>query len=392
MTETKLTRASLAVLIVGFLVLFVGGGSRFAIGLVLKPMAEELDWTRGALGATAGIFLVVSAVCMFVSGRLSDRFSLRSVLCGGLLISALGIGSMSYVSTPWQALLFYGIVFAVGNGLASIAPVGVMISRWFADRIGLANATTTSGIGIGQLFIIAGLATALSDIGWRSAFVWLAIANLVLLPVVFANLGRSQAGAFARTAPRTDSGTTLREAMRTRQFWLLLLAYAICGFQDFFVATHIVAFAQDHDVDTLLAGYMLAAMGLTGVIGVMLAGAWSDRHGPKRATVFCFLLRIAIFGLILFDQSTVSVATFALLYGITFWLTAPLTVVFTRNAFGAAHLGAISGLIVMVHHMCGGLGAYVGAAIFDAQGNYDLVFVLMFALSVAAAAASARLR
>ena len=32
------------VLAAGFLVLFVGGGSRFAIGLTLKPMAEQLSW------------------------------------------------------------------------------------------------------------------------------------------------------------------------------------------------------------------------------------------------------------------------------------------------------------------------------------------------------------
>ncbi|MCP4318580.1 MAG: MFS transporter [Hyphomicrobiales bacterium] len=386
MSAAELSRKSLTVLGIGFLVLFVGGGSRFAIGLVLKPMAEDLDWTRGVFGGAAAIFLIVSSLCMFASGRLADRYSLRIVLCGGLLISAIGTASMSFVHAPWQALAFYGIIFAIGNGLASIAPVGVMVSRWFPGRIGFANAITVSGVGVGQLIIIGGLAFVLTDIGWRSAYVWLGAINIALVPFVFAGMAMGREKANALGAINDDRiGATLSQAMRTARLWVLVAVYAICGFQDFFLATHIVAFAQDRGVETLMAGNLLAFMGLAGVAGVLLSGLWSDRSGPQRATFACFLLRTAIFALILFDQNTVSVALFALLFGTTFWVTAPLTVVFARDAFGMTHLGAISGMIVMIHHMCGGLGAYFGAVMFDLEGNYDTAFVVMLALSAIAA-------
>lgn len=392
MSGPALTRTSLAILVVGFLVLFVGGGSRFAIGLVLKPMAEDLDWSRSTIAASAGIFLAVSATCMFISGKLADRFSLKTVLCGGLLIAALGIGAMRFVTEPWQAIVAYGVFFAIGNGIASIAPVGVMVSRRFPGRTGLANAITTSGIGIGQLFIIGALTAALTAIGWRSGFFWLGIVNLMLIPVVISAMTQSQDPAAPSPEPKAHTGMTLREAMRGKQFWLLALVYAICGFQDFFVATHVVAFAQDKGVGALFSGNLLAAMGLAGVLGVLLAGLWSDRKGPKQATLFCFVLRIAIFGLILVDQSTVSLTIFALAFGITFWITAPLTVIFARDAFGTAHLGALSGLIVMIHHMCGGLGAYLGAVMFDVQGHYNGAFVLMLTLSIGAGLMTLALR
>ena len=385
MSGPALTRTSLAILVVGFLVLFVGGGSRFAIGLFLKPMAEDLGWTRSTLAASAGIFLAVSATCMFISGKLADRFSLKTVLCGGLLVAALGIGAMRYVTAPWQALLAYGVIFAIGNGIASIAPVGVMVSRRFPGRTGFANAITTSGIGIGQLIIIGALTAALAAIGWRAGFMWLGIANLALIPIVVVAMSKSLEPDASAPPKQAPSGATLREAAGGKQFWLLIFVYAVCGLQDFFVATHVVAFAQDKGLGALFAGNVLAAMGLAGVVGVLVTGLWSDSKGPKQATLFCFILRIALFALILVDQSTVSVSLFALGFGITFWLTAPLTVVFARDAFGTAHLGAISGLIVMVHHMCGGLGAYFGAVLFDIQGHYDTAFMIMLALSVAAA-------
>ena len=58
------------VLAAGFVILFIGGGARFAIGLTLKPMVEELGWLRGDLGLAVAVFQVVSAIFMFVAGKM----------------------------------------------------------------------------------------------------------------------------------------------------------------------------------------------------------------------------------------------------------------------------------------------------------------------------------
>src|SRR5205823_9859007 len=113
-------------------------------------------------------------------------------------------------------------------------------------------------------------------------------------------------------APPSPSATTLRSAAGSRRFWLLLAVYAICGFDDFFVTTHVVAFAQDRGVEALLAGNLLALMGLTALVGVLAAGAWSDRAGPVWPTAAAFAARVAVFALISLDQSPASVAIFAL--------------------------------------------------------------------------------
>ncbi len=115
-------------------------------------------------------------------------------------------------------------------------------------------------------------------------------------------------------------------------------------------------------------------MGLTALIGVIGAGVLSDRFGPIWPTALSFAARIAVFALVMADQSAISVAIFALVFGVTFLVTAPLTIVFISESFGTRHLGALSGLITMVHHIFGGLGAYLGAAAFDATGDYNIIF------------------
>jgi len=376
-------RAALIVLGACFLVLLIGGGARFGIGLAFKPMVEELGWTRGQLGLAVGLYMVVSAFATFVGGRMADRTSPRFLLGGGTLVGGIGLALMSLVSTPWHAILFYGLVFAVGNGLASMAPVGVMVMRAAPGRAGLANSVAMSGISVGQLVVTAVLTVVLVAVGWRSVFIWLAVAHLGLLALVMPALpAESQQ---QRTALATE-GLDLRAAAGTRKFWLLLAIYAICGLDDFFVVTHVVAFAQDKGVPTVVAGNLLALMGLAGLVGVIAGGALSDRFGPGRVSAVTFGVRIAVFGLIVVDQSPLSIAIFALAFGATFLVTAPMTVLFVRDCFGTRNLGALSGFITMVHQIFGGLGAYGGALAFDATGSYDPAFIVMLAASAAALA------
>jgi predicted MFS family arabinose efflux permease len=361
-----------------FLVLLVGGGARFAIGLTFRPMVDEFGWARGELGLAVGAYMLVSAVATYIAGRLADRLSPRMLLIGGMIVGGIGIGLMSLVAQPWHALLLYGVVFAIGNGVASLVIVGVIVVRIYPGRAGLANAVAISGMSVGQLLIIAVLASLLAQIGWRSVFVWIGIAHLVLLPLLLA------LPAASGTQPVATASLSLGEAARTGRFWLLLAIYAICGLDDFFVTTHVAAFAQDRGLGILAAGNLLAFMGLTGLAGVIASGLASDRLGPVWPTAAAFAARVVVFGWIAIDQSPISIAIFALVFGATFLVTAPLTVVFVRESFGTRNLGALTGLITMVHQIFGGVGAYAGAAIFDATGTYDAAFVLMLASAVVA--------
>ena len=144
------------------------------------------------------------------------------------------------------------------------------------------------------------------------------------------------------------------------------------------------ACALDEGVDTLLAGNMLAFMGLTGLAGVLLAGVLNDRFGPVLPTALCFALRIVLCALLLLSREPAVIVGAALLYGMTFWMTAPLAVVFARESASIALLGTVSGLITMAHHVAGGIGALAGASIFDAYGSYTRAFVAMLLLSVVA--------
>ena len=408
------------ILATGFTVLFFSSGSRFAFGLLLKPMSEDLELSRSALSAAATCFMVVSALAMPFVGRLVDSYSVRVVVASSAVLASIGIGLMGLAQTQWQIILLYGVIYAIGNGGTSVGPIGVMISRWFERGRGTATSAAMSGNAIGQLIIITALASALVHIGWRNAYITLGVANLlIVVPLVLAFVrpnpepdstrhsreggnpeGRGSGENPAHTVspsatvrsepaePPTPSAGTAAIPARTiftsRQLWILLVVYAICGFQDFFIATHVVAFAQDKGLTAAFSGTLYAFMGLLGLFGVMSAGLLADRFSSVHPTALCFLARIVVFALIILNQSTPAIVVFALLYGFTFLITAPLTVTFAGTMFGAPRLGMMSGIINMTHQIAGGLGALVGGLVFDARGSYDAAFVLMLALAVLA--------
>ena len=367
---------------------------------MLKPMVDDLDWTRSALSLGATVYMVVSALAMPFVGRLADRYELRWILGAGAAVGAVGIGLMSLVSSPWQLFVVYGLVFALGNACMSNPVVSVMIVRWFPDRRGLANSVAVSGNAIGQLVIVGALAQSLVRFGWRWSYAGLGFANLVILaPVVLLAArsapgraaGRAHASASIATGPIPgDAGDT--SLLTSGQLWLLIGIYAICGFQDFLVATHVVAFALDVGIGTLVAGNLLALMGVMGLLGVLASGYLADLMGPGRPTLLCFVMRIGIFALIIVSQAKASVVAFALLYGFTFLMTAPLTVMFSGNIFGQTRMGRVSGTISGVHQICGGLGALVGALSFDIWGSYGPAFTLLLALSIVATGATLLVR
>ena len=142
-----------------------------------------------------------------------------------------------------------------------------------------------------------------------------------------------------------------------------------------------VAFALDLGLTYRVAGHILAFMGVLGIIGVLISGVASDKFGPARPVLLCFLIRLPIFAFIMLEQNTTAIVIFAFLYGFTFLMTAPLAVIFSAKLFGSKRLGMLNGLISSVHQISGGLGAYVGAMIFDLWNTYNGAFLLMTVLS-----------
>jgi predicted MFS family arabinose efflux permease len=172
--------------------------------------------------------------------------------------------------------------------------------------------------------------------------------------------------------------------MRTRSFWLFAVAMSVCGAGDFLLTTHLVPMATDHGVPTSTAVAMLAWFGLLSLGGILLAGPASDLIGDRVPIALAFGLRVVLFLLVMRYQNTATFWALSLGFGFTFLITAPLTTTLMGRLYGFASIGLLGGFITTVHHLGGGIWAYLGGVVYDATGGYALAMGISAAASAVA--------
>lgn len=379
-------------LTVAFITLFFSSGLRFTFGIILKPMSEELGWGRAETTMAATVFFVVSALVMPIYGRLIDRYNLIHIMIVSIAVTSFGFALVMFVQAPWQFIFFYGIIFAIGHSGFSILAISILVGRAFPERAGIANGVAMSGFGFGQLIVIGLLTLVVFEVGWRISHLYLAgITALVLIPllvfqgrVVDLNPRKSQKGDDSINKSSSISQFGLARFIVSPKFIGLTIIYAICGFQDFFISTHIASFATDNGIEEQIAGNLLAIMGLFALGGVLIGGFLGDKFKAGLPTFVCFSIRLAIFILICTSTRSSFIVLLAFLYGFTFLITAPLTVVFVKDIFGTYRMGTLIGIINMTHQFSGAFGAYSGGVIFDQTGSYQLMMIAMIPMSLVA--------
>jgi len=377
-----------------FLILFLSSGARYTIGIAFKPLIAEFGWSRSAVSLAVFLNMAFYALSVIATGKLYDRFGPKWVIILSTLFVSSGYMLMALSQTLWHFLLLYGVIAAVGLGGTTVPIFAALMSKWFEKRRGLTISLALSGNCLGQFALVPLFTTLIADYGWRASHFWIGVMMLVLnlgltflvirgdpedLGVIPYGRKEKNVNSFfhgdAKEGPqRKDLG--LREAMRTSSFWLFVLFMFVCGSGDFLVTTHLIPMVTDYGIPAATAGNMLAWFGLLSLGGILVAGPASDLIGDRIPIALTFLLRVLAFLLVLRYQTMFSFYVFALVFGFTFLVTAPLTPTLVGRLYGFSHVGVLSGFITTLHHLGGGLAAWGGGVLFDLSGSYQAALAL----------------
>ncbi|UCF91373.1 MAG: MFS transporter [Desulfobacterales bacterium] len=390
----------------GFLILFCMSGARFSFGVAFKPMIAEFGWDRSSISLAYLLNMLVFALTLSISGVFYDRYGPRWVMVIATVALAVGYLGIAAMGALWQFMIFYGVLSAVGFGGASLPLIAALTSKWFDRRRGFAISLAIAGNCLGQFALVPLFAVFLLRYGWRASYaatgmIVLAVNTILVLGVIKPSphaLGQQPWGAqpagaaglaqASRAAPARRPDLKLHEAMRTASFWFFLTVMFVCGSGDFLVTTHLIPLVTDYGIAPSTAASMLAWFGMASLAGILIAGPVADRIGNKIPIAVTFGLRFLLYVMILRYRNFFTFYVFAATFGFTFLITAPLTTTLVGKLFGFRHVGLISGFITTIHHLGGGLGAYLGGLIFDHTKSYQLAFVFSAGLALLAVASS----
>lgn len=402
---------AIVVAVVAFIALVGAAGFRAAPSVLMVPLEEEFGWSRGVLSLAVGINLVLFGLTAPFAAALMDRFGIRRVVAGALVLVSAGSGLTVFVTASWQLVLLWGVLIGLGTGSMALVFAATIANRWFVKRNGLVMGVLTAGSAAGQLIFLPIIAAAAESSGWRTASVIIAVAALAVVPLVLTFLHNSPAevgvakfgdptGVVPDKVPHSPGSArralrVLREASHSRTFWALAIGFAICGATtNGLIGTHFIPAAHDHGMGQVAAAGLLALVGIFDIVGTVASGYLTDRFNPRVLLAGYYLFRgveLALLPSLLSDSIHPSMIAFIIVYGLDWVATVPPTVALCREAFGDN--GTIVFGWVFAAHQLGAAAMSVGAGFLrDGTGAYTIAWFGAAGMCVVAALISFRIR
>ncbi|GAA4283253.1 MFS transporter [Brevibacterium daeguense] len=394
------------VALVAFLALLGAAGFRAAPGALMLPLHHEFGWSMSTMSLAVSINLVLFGLVAPFAAALMDRFGMRQVISGALVLIAFGAGCSIIMTASWQLLVFWGLLIGAGTGAMALVLAATIANRWFVKRRGLVMGCLTAGSATGQLIILPPVAALAENIGWRPASLVIAGAALAVVPLVWLVIrdypeerGVAPYGAEPGYVPpaRAAGGAVQRAleslafAVRHRAFWALAIAFAICGATtNGLVGIHFIPSAHDHGMATTTAAGLLAAVGIFDVAGTIASGWLTDKFDPRILLVVYYTFRgvsLLLLPWLLSDQVHISMILFVVIYGLDWVATVPPTSALCRDIFGERGT-IIFGWVFAAHQLGAAGAAFAAGLVRDAFGAYTYAWWGGAAVCVIAAAMS----
>jgi MFS family permease len=323
----------------------------------------------------------------------------------------LALFADSFIATPAQLYLGFGVFTALAVAAGGWVPALVHVQREFQDRVGLAIGIASSGVGVGMVLVVPLSQLLIDAYGWRTAFqvlgvlsvLWIVPSSLWLMRMRRRenreNRGQSpirQDQEKPGSDPKPAShAMTLSEAMRTQPFWLLVGAFFFGNVCSQTLHVHQVAYLVDHGLAAIVAASVVGVVGLASIVAKTGGGWLSDR--VERELVY--VAGIAIMAASAFVLLALGSAPtrwgaygYALLLGAGYSVTASLTPAMVSDQFSGRHFGAIVGIGLMGAALGSALGPWLAGSLYDATGSYTLPFMIAAACGAVAGAAGWRVR
>ncbi len=384
-----------------FLTLLIGAGVRATPSVLIVPLERDFHWSRATISFAISVNLVLYGLIGPFAAELMNRFGVRRVIAGSLLLVSTAVALTTRMSASWQLVMLWGVLVGCGTGMTALVLGATVVNRWFTAQRGVVMGVLTASTATGQLIFLPILAALVERHGWRSAALLIAGCAAAVIPfaVLFirerpTDLGllpygeQSLPNSPSPVAPARDSAlAVLRSVAPSRDFWLLFASFFICGAStNGLIGTHLIPACMDHGIPEVKAAGLLAVMGIFDLVGTTSSGWLSDRFDNRHLLAWYYGLR----GLSLlylpfsFDINFYGLSLFAVFYGLDWIATVPPTVRLTANLFGKERSSIVFGWIVAGHQVGAALAAFGAGAIRTYLGNYTSAFLLAGLMCVTA--------
>ena len=366
--------------------------------VLFLPIEQHFNWSRSTISAAMSLRQLESGIASPVVGFMLDRVSPRRMIFWSGLVTAAGLVALGFTTGIVTFYVAFLVISLGTSGVSHTVTWPVLIARWFRRKRGLAMGLAVLGPIFGSPFVI--LNTALEErIGWQAVLIGYGILVAIVISALSA-LARDRpetygllpdgdlpeegsAAAFGRSgkpAPRIETGLTVSEVMRTREFWLLATYMAGMFTVNSSIQAHQVPFfVNDGGFSPANAAATLTLVFLVSGAGRIGGGFLLDKTDFRVVLVgMAVVMGLSLVYLEVFKPATlVGSLPFVVLFGTALGGLIPTRGTLGSLIFGLRSLGPVIGLLQGGAVAAGVVGPIFMGVVFDLEGSYTIaVWVL----------------
>jgi len=372
----------------------------YSFGVLFKPITNEFGWTRMQTSAASSLRSVEGGLIAPAIGWAVDKYGPRIVIFIGGLLSGLGFVLMGRINSLLSFYLAYSIILSIGMSAMLYMPAFAVLANWFVRRRSRAFALLAVGAGIGGLVCAPTASELVIRYGWRwtciaiGITIWVVVLPLSLIvkrrpedmglrpdgdpPLVESGINAGGSGPAAEipiASPEKD--WTLKQAMASRTYWILAMAFFFTSMAHGMIITHAVPSLIDLGIHPTRAAFL--GMGLVtalSIIGRLLFG-WLGDFVVKR---YLLMVSYALCGLGILALANVHdeqwIYFYAALYGIGFGAGIPVRPALRGEYFGRKSFAKIQGFMAPITMLGSMSGPIVAGHMHDITGSYKISFLV----------------
>jgi MFS family permease len=341
-------------------------------------------------------FAAAAPLLGLVVGALIDRLGARLAILIGTGFVGASLFLMGGIHTLTQ---YYLLCFTEVLGYVSAGPIAnqVLVANWFRKMRGRAMGYAYLGLGFGGAVSPLLVHWLIETSGWRKAFEVIGVAIVVILfPIgiwvtrsaprdlgLFPDGARADPAAIESAAPSRTTG----EAVRTANFWLLLLGSTLVIGVIGTVISHFILFLKDEGYSSGWASRALSILLFSSLAGRVIVGYIADRFNRKNVMALFYLTLSLAIPLLFLHHHVRAVQGFAILFGFAMGADYMLIPLVAVDCFGLAALGKILALVIMADSLGQTFGPVMAGRIFDLRHSYDLAWLIITAAGILGAGA-----
>ena len=372
------------VVLVCSLIIIMIMGVRQSLGLFLEPISQFMQDGKEFFSFAIGFQAIIWGVVTFGLGILIDKFGPQKVLAFGIICFASGIFLMS---NPTNQITLFSATTLMGFGLGG-AGMATMVS--IAGKVAppekrsLAMGLIAAAASFGQFAVVLPTMWMNKEFGWETSLVVLSTISLSLL-ILLPLLNNTNEKNNKKEEFQTSLQNTLLFSLKERNYILLIMGFFVCGFHVTFIALHLPADLMSKGISAEVAGWSLAIIGVTNIIGTLSFGWLGTKVKKPLPLASIYLMRSLTITIFILSPPSATVALlFGAVIGILWLATVPMTNAIILSFIGPKYLATLSGICFICHQLGAVLGAWLGGRFFDTFGSYENMWWLSVGLGVAA--------